>query len=800
MLIQHYITIAFRNLLKYKIQSVISIIGLTIGIICFTYGWNWYQYETTYDGFYPESKNIYVLYGIDQQTGKKTEKLPLILARKLKKDFPEIRETTQIYSTYGSTFHYNETRLEDPTERFIDEEYFDFFPLPVICGKKEDILKTLDEIAVSRSFAVKYFKTPEKALGKTLKNGYRDQITIVSVLEDAPGNSMLQTDVYELDKYDRRDENSQDESKLWQSNNVRIHLMLEPAADPRLLEQKIGDYLIQHKYNNTIQLKLIHLTEARHTFGSELSFNLSYIRTFTITGLLLLLCVFFNFTNLLINRIYARNREIKLRCAIGAGKRNLIIQLWLELSLLVGISFFLACCLLEISIGGFSRIFEVPLQRSGLFLDLIITVVISWALLTVICLPLFLRFIHFTSLSAAGGVAPHRKNYFRKISMTLQLGICIFFLMSTFIMFRQISLMKNKDLGFKKEGLIQMKMTYSDRGSISREIATLGLLKGFTPGGIFSITHEPYTQNEVQWENMPIGYAPDFQVINVGSNFPEVFDIPLLKGRFVNEDDLSRDDWTATCTKAVINEEAARIMGMADPIGKKISIWGGATTGDGTRIRQELEIVGLIQNFQSASLRNSMLPVILLQDGSVWYSYFYYARTTPENEKAAVAAIHKVFKKHYTQGDPATCEVKTMNQVLAELSTSEDASLQLFTLLALFCTLISVFGLYSISSGNMEQRRKEIAVRKVMGASAKTIVNMFFREYTVIVLMANGVALPLAWLFMQGWLQQFAYRTEVAFWMYAVVVLCTVALIIGTVLFQTIKAARTNPAEVIKSE
>jgi len=106
MLLQHYIKIAFRNLLKYKVQSIISIVGLAIGLICFTYGWNWYRYETSYDGFYPQASNIYRVYGIDKQTGKKVEQLPLILARKLKKDFPEVKETTQIYSKFGSTFHY----------------------------------------------------------------------------------------------------------------------------------------------------------------------------------------------------------------------------------------------------------------------------------------------------------------------------------------------------------------------------------------------------------------------------------------------------------------------------------------------------------------------------------------------------------------------------------------------------------------------------------------------------------------------------------------------------------------------
>ena len=559
MILQHYIKIAFRNLAKYKVQSAISIVGLAIGLICFTYGWNWYRYETNYDGFYPQSGQIYRIYGIDKQTGKKSEELPLILARKLKKDFPEVIETTQIYSKYGSTFKYGETRLEDPDEEFIDEQYFKFFPRPVICGKRDDILKTLDEIAVTRSFAVKYFKTPEEALGKTLENGYRKSITIVSVLEDSPNNSMMQADVYELDKFDRDRENRITDEKQWALLNTKIYLLLAPNINIKAFEKKINSYIVEHEYNKSILLKLVPLTDVRHTFGSELTFNLSYIRTFTVTGLLLLLCVFFNFTNLLLNRIYLRNKEMKLRNAIGADKKNLVIQLLLELTLLVGISFLLASCLLELTAGGFSHLFDTTLQRKLLFSHLCIIAGISWLTLMIVSLPLFLHFVRASSLLISGGISPTRKSGFRKISMTLQLCICIFFLMSTFIMFRQISFMKHKNLGFQKEGLIQMEMTFNDREGISREISSLAVLKGFTQAGIFTITHEPYTQNEVEWEGKPLDFNPNFQVLQVGSNFSEVFNIPMLKGRFINDGDLADNgDWRASWTKAVINEEAAR--------------------------------------------------------------------------------------------------------------------------------------------------------------------------------------------------------------------------------------------------
>lgn len=798
-MVRHYITIASRNFIKYKLQTLISIVGLAIGLVSFTYGMKWLKYETSYDGFYPKSGQMYTLYGIDKQTGKKERLLPLVLARKLKQDFPEIKETAMVYGNFGSTFQYNEKVLENPEEIFIDKNFFTLFPRKVLSGRQTDLLQSLDEIVVTRSFALKYFKSPEDAIGKVMNNGYRKTLTIVAVVEDAPTNSVFQKDVFELDKFTTEMTDRISEDRQWSQMDTEIYLMLEDKANADVFKKKLQDYLEKNNYLNTFVVKMIPLTDMRHTFGSELSFNLSYIRTFAITTILLLLCVFFNFINLLLNRIYQRIKEIRLRNSIGAGKRELITQLLTELTLQTAIAFALAFCLLEVTSSLFCRTFETGITNREFYNSLIINTLLSWGVLIVISFPLLLRFIRNSSLMLSGGLSPNRKGSFRKVSMTIQLGICVFFLMSTFIMLRQISLMKHKDLGFQKEGLIHFIMNYHDRSGITHELAALSILDELVPCGIFSITHEPYTQNEVQWEGKPLDFNPNFQVIKVGENFLDAFKVTLLKGKFINEGDADLENWSLPGKTAVVNEEAVRVMGMDNPIGKKISVWDGSIYHDGKRGQREIEIVGIVKNFQAASLRNPVLPVIITLDGSKWNSYCYYARVKPGTEQAAIKAIYDVFKKHKQDGDTEP-KIQTMTEVFDQLNKSEDASLQLFSLLAILCTLITVFGLYSVSSSNIAQRRKEVAVRKVMGASSKTIIGMFFKEYLVIVSIANVVALPLAWLFMHGWLESYPYRISISFWMYGVVLLSTSILILCTVLYQTLKAAETNPAIVIKNE
>lgn len=790
-MLQHYINIALRNFIKYKLQTVISIVGLAIGLVCFAYGINWLKYETTYDGFYPQSKQIYRLYGIDKQTGKKTEELPLVLARKLKQDFPEIKETTQLYGQFTSPFSYNEERLPDPKEEFIDENHFSLFPRKVICGRQNNILQSLNEIAVTRSFAIKHFGSPEKALDKVLRNG-RGNIRIVAVLEDAPSNSLFKGEVYELDQYGRQSEKEIPEENRWYYLNVKIYLLLDKNTDIQAFEKKITNYTSTRKYNDTIILKLIPVTAIRHTFGSELSFNLTYIRTFTITGLLLLLCVFFNFINLQVNRTYIRTREMKLRTAIGASQKEMICQLLLEYSLLIFIAMIVAWSLMEITSPLFKHIFDTDIENKVLYADMIKICLLSWIITLLISLPLSFRFIRASQLLISGGVAPHRKGGFRKIAMTVQLGICVFFLMSAFIMLRQTSLMKHKDLGFNKEGLIQITMHNDDREGTAREIASLPIVKELVIAKFFSIMHEPLSQTEVEWEGQQSNTKAVFQILEVSKNFLSVFNIPLLKGRGLEDTDLTKGKRRPlVSSKALINEEAARIMGYDDPIGKTVGFWNNE--------QQDVEIVGVVKNFQSASLRNPILPVVIILNPSEWNSYFYYAKVNPGSEEAAIKAIWNAYKKHSLPHDLQP-EIKTVNQILNELSKSENASLQLFSLLAILCTVISIFGLYSISSSNIAQRRKEVAVRKVMGASSATVISMFIREYISIAVIANLVALPLAWLFMHGWLEQYPYRINIHLWMYLTVLISTIILIICTVLYQTLKASETNPAEVIKNE
>ncbi len=359
---------------------------------------------------------------------------------------------------------------------------------------------------------------------------------------------------------------------------------------------------------------------------------------------------------------------MKLRNAIGASKKEMISQLLLEYSLMIFIATLFAWSLMEITFPLFKYIFHTTIDSKELYVDMIKISLFSWIITLSISLPISFRFIQTSQLLVSGGVAPHRKSGFRKIAMTIQLGICVFFLMCAFILLKQTSLMKNKNLGFEKEGLIQITMLNDDREGTAREIASLPIVKELVVASFFSIMHEPYSLTEVEWEGKSPDTKVNFHMLEVGKNFLSAFQIPLLKGRLLEETDLVKGPRHFMSSKALINEEAARIMGYTDPIGKKLSFWNNQ--------QQDVEIVGIVKDFQSTSLRNPILPVVITLNPSLWNSYFYYVKVNPGNEQKAIKAVRDAYKKYALPYDQQP-EITTVNDVLKELSRSEDASLQL---------------------------------------------------------------------------------------------------------------------------
>ncbi|NDV59568.1 ABC transporter permease [Bacteroides sp. 519] len=794
----HYIKNAFRNIVKYKLQSIINIIGISIGLISFIFGYQWFKYETSYDSFFPRSTDIYEIIGIETQTGKKTDRLPFVLIEALKRDFPEVEQIIPLYERFGSNFKVDERLLSEAEEEFIDESFFEYFPPNVICGQQTGLGAKDEDLIITRSYAIKNFGSPEEALNVKITGGYTDYLEVVSVIDDYPENSMFHhVEAFHTDVMTRKHAHHIPENLRWKQNEVKLYVCLNTKSDKTKFKDKLVNYLVDNNYNTGLQLEAVTLTAVRHTLGTDHSFNINYIRIFVVATFILLVCVLFNFINLWVNNIYNRIKEMRLRHSIGAGRISLVFQLLMEVVIQFVFILILSCCLIELLLPLFIKVFDIKVETNYLWSNFLITYFISLLIIILISLPSLLAFIRRSALQLSGGVQAHQIGFVRNVGMIFQMGICVAFMFCALCISHQVYYMMNKDLGFKKNGLIYFIMTNRDREATVREFESIPLITNFTGAGILRYSHEPYVTNLVNWEGKPEDYKPNFQIIDADSEFVRTFELDIVEGEMFGTLELSKDRY-ANGKQVLINEEAARIIGIDNIVGGTIQRWNGMMQ-NGTFLMKDITVVGIIKNFQSASFRNPILPQIIEQVSNRYGSYTYFVRVPEDKENEGIKQIRAAFKKQALDVDPEP-EIYTMNEIFSQLHKSEEGSLRLFVLLAILSVIISLFGIYSISYSTMQRRRKEVAVRKVMGGSTRNIIRMFICEYLRIVVVANILFIPFSWYFIHKWIQQFSYRAPIGWGELIIVIALSTLFVLLTILGHILKVSSENPAEVVKSE
>ena len=805
-MILHYLKIAWRNLLKYKTQSVISVLGLTIGIVFFTYGYHWYRYETTYDSFYPDSDRIYHLQGTLKSTGKQIESghLPYITADKLTQAFPEIESVAILYPNYGSAFKHNDRDLGYPLLEFVDERFLQMFPPKVIAGEiHENSLKNRDEMVVTESFAREHFGTPEDAIGETLISGHNDSYVIQAVIADPPTNSIFQKIGYAPDTHARLFLANADEETQWRDfHDTRIYIKLKENINLEDFRNKLSTFAIDNEYNKDLILDIISLPLVRFSILNILEnktlYDLKYIQLFILAGLLLLFVALFNFLNILHSNTVARFKEINLRRVTGASISNIYRQLFVEISLFIVIVALLSLCFIEITSGLFEFIFGTIISSFLIYKVLFFTIFISSILIYFTAFIILYRFIKKSSVKKNSKANSSFST--GRITLLLQLIISCFAIMSALVISNQVNFMNHVDWGFDTENLLQIKMKVRDRAPLMEEIKNLPMVEDIINTSFFTVYENsdqlgPSSVSGVEWEKKPIDFNPIFQTYEVDEYFIDKMKLKIIEGREIINEDFTRG---YQANKVVINKRAQKIMEMDNPIGQNITVPANWFTSEG-RGKESYEIVGVVEDFHTVGLHSEIPPLIIKGARFGNDGYFNYVRVMPGMEEEAVKAISNIIPE-FRPDDENEILVMSMNQILSDLSKNEKNQLRLFSMLASLCIIITIFGIFSVSQRETRRRRKEIAIRKTAGAKSFEIISMFFHEYLTITLIAALIAFPLSWLFVEQWLQNFAYRISISWWMFVVVFLVVAAIVILTIITQVIRAANQNPAEVVKSE
>ena len=799
----HYLKIAFRNIWKYKTQLLIAIFGLAFGLACFIPALYWMRYETSYDSFYPDAEHIYRIYVIEKQSGKVNELVPGALEKKLHEHFPGTESSTHFISEINNC---KTGKVPHIGLRTIvtDSSFFQVFEQEFVSGDAMQPLQTMNNIVLTESIAIRLFGDVEKAIGEQIQSTFyffSQPYVVTAVVKDPPPDTNLPFDALLLNDFLSAILNTPEEYQ-WLECTVQLYVKLHPQTNAGNLASQLHDFTSKLNANPDYEVRIMPVSDVRYNLKSDLPFTLNFIQLFVAAGILLLFSATFNFINLNFNLFRQRHRELHQRAVHGAKSKQLIWQMLFELACSILLALLIGCCFVILARPVFSGLLDLAMGTWPL-IQLFIICGIS-----VMILVLLIGFITFWRLSHLA-LQPVSKNktgiqpLLRQLAVIFQLLVSIVFIVAAWVVMMQIRFVSHKDLGFDRTGIIQLHglppyLQMNLRTALIHELQTIPQIKNITTSN-FEPLHNAKTEEMtsiVEWPGKSQDEKPAFNIIPTDHRFAEIFGLKLLAGEWYKEGGEQN---------VVLNEEAVRVMGLNDPVGTILRI--SIHNIDMEVAKEEFDVVykvvGVVNDFHTLSLRSRIHPTIFRYalsppTAKLAQNNMLYIHVTPGQEQEAIQRITAILPSV----DPSFTDLRltTLENLYDNFNHSEQAGLKMFSLLAAVCLLISLFGIYAVATAATQRRRKEIAIRKVVGAGVKDIIRIFFREYSLQVIIAGALALPFAYIAMSHWLQGYAYRTNIPWWLLAGVMIGIIAVVLFTVLGQVLKAARSNPAEVIKNE
>jgi putative ABC transport system permease protein len=782
----NYIKIALRNLRKHRGYSLINISGLAIGMACCILILLWVQDELSFDRFHTNADEIFrVIQDInfsDHSTSWAINQGPL--GPSLKKDYPEIIDYCRMTGR-GVTMTFGDVRF-DEVLGMVDGSIFSMFSFPLIRGNPETALTDPLSIVFSEEMAKKYFPD-EDPLGKTVRIDNSHDFLITGVMKTMPLNSHFRYDFLIPFVFGREWNYTVDN---WGNSSFRTYVQLQKGVSAGEVIQKISGHLfdkptIEKDARLTLQpLKRIHLFSS-YDYDSPHG-DIMYVRIFSLVAFLILLIACINFMNLTTARSANRAREVGMRKVSGARRFDIIKQFYGESLLFAFLALLLAVLLVKVFLSPFNQLSGKELTFNLLSHSWIGLGLIGITLVTGLIAgsypAFFLSSFHPARVFKGSVATGSRGASFRKILVVSQFTLTSLLIIGTILIGKQIDFMRNQKLGYDKDQMVYMGM----RGEMRYKMETIKAELMADPNilGVTAASNPPtygyqFSNSLWRWEGM----GPDEEIL-MRALFADVDYFKVLGMEITEGEGFDRELPTEGDFYAVINEEAARIMGFEDPVGQWLSI--GDNRGS---------ILGVVKDYHFAPLRTKIEPLIILYNPP--QSRVLFAKIRAGNIPSAMGHMERVWKKfapeynfHYTFLDQALDRLYRAERRIGRISGA-------FSLLAI---LLSCLGLLGLASFMAEQRTKEVGVRKILGASTPQLVVLLSKEMTKWVLAANIIAWPAAYLAVGKWLQGFAYRIHIGPLPFVLTALLTFSIALVTVSYQALRAAGTNPADCLRYE
>lgn len=784
-MLKNYIKIALRKTKKQKGYSAINLSGLAIGMAACMLIFLWVHDELSYDRFHQDYDQLQRV--MIQFADMTWPVVSIPVGPGLKRDFPEIVEFSR-YDIIGGLFTL-EDKMYQEGGAFADPSFLKMFSFPLIHGDPQTALTAPDSIVISEAMAEKFFGT-DNPIGKVLKVNHSSEYRISAVMKNLPADTHFDFEFiipFEiLIRQDRDPEN-------WGRFQIYTYIQLQKGVSEHTLKEKMSRYLDQHKLRSNPKLDLMPVARI-HLHSEDGTGDFRYVVIFSLIAGFILFIACVNYMNLMTARSSTRAKEIGMRKVIGAGRGELIRQF-------MGESIFFS--LLALIGGGFLVYLILPAFNNLAVKSLSFMALLTPKFLIAILLMTFFSGILSGSYPAfflssfrpihilrgvllPAGTRP-KSVLFRKFLVIFQFSIAIFLMISTIIVARQLHFIRNRNLGFEREHLVYMVM----RGNMKEQFAAVKKELLDDPN-ILEVTAMDQLPIQIgrrysswNWEGKDPEQEVTFWTTSVDHNYFKTMQMEIIQGR-----GFSQEFITDVGQTYVLNESALRLIEMESPVGKRFA----ATTRSGN---EQGTIIGIVKDFNFQNLHEKISPLVMMHEPNR-FRYICLRIDPDDTEVAAViTSLERVWDK-FAPGFPFAYQfMDTIYDRMYRVEQRTGKIFRYFTFLALF---ISCLGLFGLAAQVSEQRTKEIGIRKVMGASVGEIFILFSRQFLVWVALANILAWPIAYLFMRNWLDQFAYRTGMAIWVFVLSAMLAVIVALMTISYQALKTACINPVESLRYE
>lgn len=795
---KNYIKTAWRNVVRNKMYAAINVLSIAIGLAAFWLIALYVGDEYSYDRNIPDTDRIYRVaqHAVWESSSMDVPLTAPPFAPAMKNTFPEVEVATRIDMEGGGIIQYDQKTIKQDDIIFSDDKFFRVFAYDFIYGNEASALSKPHSIVATESFAAKLFGDASKALGKTIYFGGNDPNTITGVIKDIPENTHLRFSAVRLSDAFNTNE--------WKNFYLYTYIKLTKSANVATLEKKLPQFaadnfltsLAPKSYSMELQpITAIHLYS---NLQYELSPNgsVSRVYMFIAIAILILLIGLINYMNISTARSSVRLKEVGIRKVIGSGRGNLAKMFITEAMLVTVIAAAGAFFLVNFTLPFFNDIAgkRLTIWRFGVADTLM--ALCGFVLLTGIISGIYPAFFlsRFKTIPALKGLIGNVRGnlLFRKSLVVFQFMITVVMIAGSIIIYRQLQYALNKDLGFNKEQTLSF---HIDDINVRRQTDALKtqLLKNRAIEGV-AVAGNPIGNNDLGGHSytfeqngaMPAGEQMA-QELMVDEDFLKTIDLKLEQGR-----NFSAAMPTDKTGSILINETLKNKLGWKDAIGKKMQFQRNQFSSMETRT-----VIGVVKDFNTYSLQHTIEPLVMMMPAYAEQQDNLYVKISKDKTAEGLAYLRQVYAQFDKNNTP---DLHFLDENFARQYSAEQKQEQVSMIFTILAVIIACLGLFGLATFTAAQRVKEIGIRKVLGASVASVTFMLGKDFIKLVCIAVIMAIPIAWYAMNAWLQDFAYRINIEWWMFLLAAFIALLIAACTISFQSIKAAMANPVNSLRSE